>query len=321
MGAEKKTSKTATWLAYGLGGFSIGLGLAEVVAPRALARLIGVEDSSRTRLIVRLLGAREIANGIGVFTQYRPAGWLWGRVGGDAIDLSLLGWTLTNGAALQPGRVAGAIAAVAGVTAADAMAGALTTREAGKAKSSGANGDIGAVERHGMDVKAAITIKRSPDDLYQVWRDFSNLPRFMKHLEDVQVTGARRSHWKAKAPANTTIAWDAEITQDQPGALIAWQSLPGAMVATTGAVRFAPAPQDRGTEVRVEMRYNPPAGPLGAAVARLFGENPQHQTNSDLRRFKQIMETGEITQSAASVKGGGKAQPPTTQQRETAGVR
>ncbi len=317
MNAEKRTAKTATWLAYCLGGFGIGLGISEVAAPGALARLIGVEDSGRTRLAVRLVGAREIVNGVGMFTQYRPVGWLWGRVGGDAIDLSLLGWALANDAVWPPQRAAGAIAAAAGVTAVDAWATALTTRQAMREN----DGETRATMEHGMDVKAAITIRRAPDDLYRVWRNFENLPRFMKHLEDVQVTGDRRSHWKVTAPANTTIEWDAEITQDQPGALIAWRSLPGAMVATTGEVRFVAAPQDRGTVVRVEMRYEPPAGPLGAGVARLFGENPQHQVNSDLRRFKQIMETGEITQSEASVKGGGKAQPPATSQHETAGVR
>jgi uncharacterized membrane protein len=307
-------------LAYGLGGISIGLGVAEVAAPGALARLIGVDNSSRTRLAIRLLGVREMLNGVGVFTQYRPAGWLWGRVGGDAIDLSLLGWALANGVVWQPQRAVGAIVAVAGVTGLDAWASALNTRQRASDNDK-QGGDVTAPAQHGMDVKATITIKRTPEDLYQVWRNFSNLPRFMKHLEDVQVTGDRRSHWQAKAPANTTIEWDAEITQDQPNALIAWRSLPGAMVATTGEVRFVAAPRDRGTEVRVEMRYEPPAGPLGAVIARLFGENPQHQVSSDLRRFKQIMETGEITQSAASVKGGGKAQPPATPQRETADVR
>lgn len=163
-----------------------------------------------------------------------------------------------------------------------------------------------------MDVKQAITVNRPPQDLYQFWHDFANLPRFMEHLESVQVTGERRSHWTAKAPAGQTVEWDAEIVDDRPGELIAWRSLDGASVENSGAVRFTPAPGDRGTEVRVELQYSLPGGALGAAVAKLFGEEPAQQVADDLRHFKQVMETGEITRSDASAKGGGPAQPPAT---------
>ena len=161
-----------------------------------------------------------------------------------------------------------------------------------------------------MDVQKAITINRPAAELYAYWHDFENLPRFMEHLEAVRVTGAGRSHWTAKAPANQTVEWDAEVVEDRPNALIAWRSLDGAAVDNAGSVRFTPAPGDRGTEVRVELRYDPPGGALGATVAKLFGEDPTQQVPDDLRRFKQVMETGEVTQSDASVKGGGPAQPP-----------
>ncbi|HWE63978.1 MAG TPA: SRPBCC family protein [Chloroflexota bacterium] len=161
-----------------------------------------------------------------------------------------------------------------------------------------------------MDVKKAITINRSPEEIYQFWHDFRNLPRFMDHLESVQMTGEKRSHWKAKAPAGTTVEWDAETVDDQPNQRIAWRSLTGAAVDNAGSVRFVPAPGGRGTEVHVELRYDPPGGALGATVARIFGEEPGQQVSDDLRRFKQVLETGEITRSDASVRGKGPAQPP-----------
>ncbi|WP_406696340.1 SRPBCC family protein [Singulisphaera sp. Ch08] len=105
-----------------------------------------------------------------------------------------------------------------------------------------------------IDVTGSITINRPAEELYRFWRNFENLPRIMTHLESVQVTGDRRSHWKAKAPVGSTVEWDAEITEDRPNELIAWRSLEGADVENSGAVRFVPAPGGRGTEVHVEMR-------------------------------------------------------------------
>src|SRR5690349_15542885 len=125
-----------------------------------------------------------------------------------------------------------------------------------------------------MDVKKAITINRSPEELYRFWHDFQNLPQFMSHLESVVVTSPQRSHWKAKAPVGTKVEWDAEITDDQPNKRIAWKSLKGADVDNAGSVSFVPAPGGRGTEVHVELSYDPPGGALGATVAKLFGEAP-----------------------------------------------
>jgi uncharacterized membrane protein len=162
-----------------------------------------------------------------------------------------------------------------------------------------------------MDVKQVITINCSPEVAYRFWRDFENLPRFMHHLEAVQVLDPLRSHWKAKAPAGTTVEWDAEIIEDRQNQAIAWRSLEGASVENAGVVRFTPAPGGRGTEVRVELRYNPPGGPIGAAVAKLFGEEPRQQVSDDLRAFKQMLEIGEIVRSDASIHGKPHpAQPP-----------
>ena len=146
----------------------------------------------------------------------------------------------------------------------------------------------------GVKVEKRITIEKSAGELYRYWRNFENLPHFMKHLESVDVDSDGRSHWVAKAPANTTVSWDAEITDDQENERIAWRSLPGSQVMNAGEVRFVTAPGGRGTEVHVSLSYDPPAGALGAVVAKLFGEEPNQQVEGDLRRFKNIMEAGEI---------------------------
>jgi uncharacterized membrane protein len=154
-----------------------------------------------------------------------------------------------------------------------------------------------------VEGRTAITVNRAPDEVYAQWRDLERLPTFMYHLESVQVIGDGRSHWVAKAPAGTTVEWDAEITEDVPGDRIAWRSVDEASVDNSGSVRFRPAPGGRGTEVYVEMDYSPPGGALGAAVAKVFGEEPNQQLSDDLRRFKQLVETGEIARSDGSPLG------------------
>jgi uncharacterized membrane protein len=157
----------------------------------------------------------------------------------------------------------------------------------------------------------AVTVDRPPDELYRFWHNFENLPRFMENLESVRVTGDRRSHWVAKGPAGTTVEWDAETIEDRPNELIAWRSLEGSEVENSGTVRFKPAPGNRGTEVHVELEYNPPGGLLGAGVARIFGSAPEQLIKGDLYRFKQLMETGEVVHSDASIhRGLHPAQPP-----------
>ena len=149
--------------------------------------------------------------------------------------------------------------------------------------------------------KNSLIINRAPEELYQYWRDFENLPHIMRHLESVRTTGEGRSHWVAKAPAGTTVEWDAEVTEDRPNELIAWRSLEGSQVENSGSVRFEPAPGNRGTIVKVEINYTPPGGALGTLVAKLFGEEPGRQAQESLRAFKQLMETGEVVVSDGTV--------------------
>ena len=148
----------------------------------------------------------------------------------------------------------------------------------------------------GVQVEQALSINRSPEELYQYWRNFENLPRIMSYLEEVRVQDGGRSHWVARAPriAGGRVEWDAEITRDEPNRLIAWRSLSGSDIDTVGEVRFEPGRGDRGTEVHVSMRYVPPAGRLGHYIASMLGQNPKRTIREDLRNFKRIMEIGEI---------------------------
>lgn len=152
-------------------------------------------------------------------------------------------------------------------------------------------------------VTKSIAINKSPDEIYTFWRDFTNLPRFMKHLVSVEIVDERRSRWTATGPAGSEVAWDATIVDDQPGSLIAWQSDENAYVANKGTVHFDAAPAGRGTVVRVDLRYTPPAGMFGATVAWLFGEEPSQQIEGDLRRLRSILEAGEIPTTAGQPSG------------------
>lgn len=144
------------------------------------------------------------------------------------------------------------------------------------------------------EVRRAVTIARPRAEVYRYWRQIENLPRFMENLKSVTETSPGHSHWVAKGPAGTDVEWNAEITEDREGELIAWTSEPGSEVKTTGEVRFVDAPADRGTEVHVVMTYDPPAGAAGQAIAKIFGKDPAAQVREDLRRFKRLLETGEI---------------------------
>lgn len=158
-------------------------------------------------------------------------------------------------------------------------------------------------EQGTLYVTHTLTIGRPPEELYALWRDFSALPKLFSHLEEVRVLDERRSHWKARGPMGASLEWDAEITLDLPNQELRWQSLPGADVPNRGIVRFERAPADRGTALRVQMIYDPPAGKLGAVVARIFGEEPQAQLREDLRRLKQRLETGEIATTEGQTSG------------------
>lgn len=296
---ENQPRETASGegLANALGWFSIGLGLAQIAAPRGVARLIGLKDDGQNAAIMRTLGMRELASGIGILSQPRTAGWMWTRVAGDVMDLALLG-TALNADRTQRNRTAAATAAVLGVAALDVLAGQRLSRRSEEAEGRPSR------KRSEGEVKRSITINRPTEDVYDFWRQLDNLPRFMRHLESVQMIDDQRSHWRAKAPAGKIVEWDATITEDRPNEIIAWRSDEHAEVYNEGEVRFRPAPGGRGTEVTVQLRYQPPGGVVGKAISKLFLEEPGKQVPDDLRRLKQVLELGEVVVSDATVRPG-----------------
>jgi uncharacterized membrane protein len=148
-------------------------------------------------------------------------------------------------------------------------------------------------------VGRTVTINKTRAELYAFWRDFRNLARFLENIERVDVGDDRRSHWVIKAPAGKTVEWDSQITKDEPDRLIAWESLEGGDIKNTGRIEFSDAAPGRGTLVSATIVYDPPGGDIGRLIAKLFQKEPKMQARRDLRRFKQLMETGEISASAA----------------------
>ena len=279
-------SRAGERLARNLGYLSFVLGAGALLAPRTLARLIGVREHA---VLMRAIGLREILSGVGILGARRPAGWMKSRVAGDAMDLTLLGVGLRAGNP-QRGRTIAAVAAVAGIMALDMLASRQLSRGRPRSVAPGAT----LLKNGRIALTKAIAVNATAEQCYDAWRDFERLPRFMKHLEEVRMTGENRSHWVARGPGGLRVEWDAETTADIPNTQISWRSLPGATVENEGSVSFEPGPAGRGTLVRVNLQYRPPVGSAGSIVARLFGEEPTMQIPEDLRRFKRLVETGEI---------------------------
>jgi uncharacterized membrane protein len=147
----------------------------------------------------------------------------------------------------------------------------------------------------GLHVERTVTVARSAGEVYAAWRDLERLPRLVPgYLVSVTPSGPGRTRWVVTGPGEVTASWEAALTADEPGRLLGWRSLPGAEVDIAGSVRFSPAPARRGTEVRVILTYAPPGGKLGAAAASLLGQGGDRLVREALRRFKQLMETGEV---------------------------
>jgi uncharacterized membrane protein len=278
-------------LSRGLGWFSIGLGLAEVAAPRMLARAIGIDSNGRTPLTVRAMGARELANGFGILARPLRPGPLWTRVVGDVLDLALLAYAFRV-KRTSSARLGAAIASVLGVAVLDVIASQRMQRAHAHAAS---------------PIVRAITIHKPASEVYAFWRNFEQLPMFMEYLERVDAIDDSRSHWIARTPLGMQIEWDAEIVEDRRGEKIAWRSVRGSKLPNSGTVTFTPTIDRRATEVRVELHMVAP-GPIGASLAKLFA-GPQIE--GDLRRLKQVLEIGEVVRSDASIhRGPHPAQPP-----------
>lgn len=187
------------------------------------------------------------------------------------------------------------------------LRGALTAIAGGTLAYQAATTKGGIQEALGVDktitVEKTVTINKPAAELYRFWRNLENLPHFMKHLKSVTVISDKRSHWVANAPLGASVEWDADIIEERENEFISWASVEGADIDNSGFVRFKPAPADRGTEVKVVMEYAPPGGVVTSVIAKLFGEEPEQQIGDELRRFKMLMEAGEIATTVGQPKG------------------
>jgi uncharacterized membrane protein len=157
----------------------------------------------------------------------------------------------------------------------------------------------------GIRHESVITIMAPAEEIYSFWRDLRNLPRFMKHLSSIDVTGPETSHWKwSVLKGSVEIEWDSEIVRDVPGTLIAWRSKEGSTVAHTGEVSFRELPFNRGTEVRVILNYHPPGGSVTDFIEKILGESPHRELQDDLHRLRSLMEAGEIITVEGQSRGG-----------------
>jgi len=231
--------------------------------------------------------ARDEAEGYVSTVNVGDAERLVSGLGGAALvagGLARGGW---RGAALA---LAGGALIYRGVTGKSFIYESLGTTTPGKRR----DGELRRGVHRGLLVRGSCTVNRTPEECYEFCRDVGNLTKFMDHVEAIQKIDATHSRWVIRSPIGGALVAECEIFNDEPGRLIAWRSLEGADIESAGAIRLAPAPGNRGTEVTVEYNYEPPAGLIGATVARLLGQAPDQHMREDLRRFKQVMEAGEI---------------------------
>ncbi len=261
-------------ITQGLGWFSIGLGIVEMLAPRTLSRMIGVRYHP---VFMRVFGAREATAGIGILTHpNQPAGWLWARVAGDVLDLASLGWAFNTDRRGTAKRIA-AVAAVAGVTALDVMCAQGYTKVAT---------DTG--------FESSVTIGKSPRELYDLWREPQIMSQVMGNFAEVRKIDEEHMHWVIPGFMGSVYEFDAKSVEQRPGELIRWKSISGAVPPNGGEVLFRPAPGDRGTEVTLRFKLESSANILHQAAFTLIPSIPKTALWKALMRFKSLAETGEL---------------------------
>jgi len=273
-------------LATGLGLFSIGLGVAELLAPRHVARLAGLKQpDERADSLVRAFGAREIASGLAILARPSSAAPVWARVAGDALDLYSLRAAASTRDVDQP---------IADIASASLLAVAALDVYVAQGLGERTNGElVRAPQSRAVRVHDVVTINAPIAEVYQFWRQFAFAPQ-MRHVHSGRVLDDRRSRWQVRLPGGKELEWDAIISEEVPDSRIAWRSQPDAPVLHAGTVMFAPAPGGRGTELRVGFTYEPPGGRLGSLAAWLGNGLLESQIREDLRRCKQVIESGEV---------------------------
>jgi uncharacterized membrane protein len=248
--------------------------------------------------LLRIAGARELLAAWGLLSFKETTPWVWSRVAGDVMDVMLLASSARQ--PLRRSRSLGALGVVAAVTAVDVYAGVSAAR--GPTGQAGARASAGGAANG--EIAETILVKKSPEECYRLWRDLTQLPRFMPLLRSVRALDERRSHWVLETPVGMRVEWDAEITRDEPGRRLAWRSSPNAQIAHAGVVRFREATGQRGTFVRVAAQYRLLSGYGGSRqLAKLVEKAPQARQREELRRFKQLLETGVVPTTAGQPHG------------------
>jgi uncharacterized membrane protein len=280
-GLPERPASQLSFAARNLGYLSLALGAGALFMPNRLARLSGLEQHRR---LLPLVGLRELASGVGLLTQNKPTPWLWARVAGDGMDLAVLASSVLN--PRNPRRTSAAVA-----TAVVAVISAIDARESMRS-SNGAHRTISSAPD--AFASASVIIGKSAQECYNFWRDPTNLVKFSPMLESVSALDERTSRWVARGPAGTKVEWDSRLTTDVPGERIAWRSVKGGGLYHAGVVRFEQAHGGRGTVVRVTMHFRVVGGRASLALAKVLGADPRTEVREDLRRFKQLLEAGEI---------------------------
>lgn len=287
-GAHSDEDRRNRRLAAGLGWFSLGVGAAKLLAPGAVARLVGMEDKRAWRWLVRSCGLREVTAGLGILFRPNPVNALRARVIGDGVDLAALGIAMGFGQADRR-RATMATGVVLGVTALDTYC--------SRSLQAGGDGRI--------RMRKSIIINRAPEEVFRFWRQIERLPELVMDYDlSVQQQGEGFSQWQVRMPGGSVVAWDAEFQTDPQTREIAWHTNGDARIQNAGSVSFEPATGGRGTIVTVDLEYVPPAGRLGAHLARLFGAEPGQMIEAALRRIKQVLETGAVVRSDADIHAG-----------------
>ncbi len=279
-------------IADALGWLSVGLGVAAALAPRAVCRATGMKRP----MLVGAVGVRELVSGAGLLTQGSRSAWLWARVAGDAMDLALLGSAALRKENPHRSRTIATLGVVAAIGAADLAASLRQSNRVASRKTPAPGG-------HEALVEQTLIVNKSPGECYTFWRHLENLPKFIPAIQSIKIQDDRRSHWVMKAPVGANVEWDSEITADHPGERIAWHSAEGAALKHAGNVRFEPAPGRRGTLVRVLMHVEPAMGRASVDIAKLVGKDPNFEVRENLRRFKSLIETGEVPTTCGQSSG------------------
>lgn len=268
--------------ARNLGYVSLGLGLGALVMPSRLARIAGLEEY---RGLLPAIGLRELTSGVGLLIARKKEPWLWSRVVGDGMDLAVLLSSVFS--PRNPRRLNAVIATgvVTAITAADVLA---------SVRSKSSNHFAASPSAPDAYVTSSVIVNRSAQECYEFWRNPANLTQISTMLESVTAVDERTSRWVARGVAGQKIEWQSRITADAPGDRIAWRATEGGSLYHAGIVSFQKATGGRGTLVNATMHFKVPGGRAALSLARVLGVDPRREVREDLRRFKQLLEAGEI---------------------------